>query len=166
MHTYDMLHVLQQVEERLPSMLAHPFTEWQALSLNERAPRLERVWTRVEQFRVCLDRLHPSEKVAMQRPAWPSAVHVVSGRCEVRVGASETMILSTSLLNESSRSEIPHKDGWHSMRALGAPSMMVTVAGPSWETGVLEAELSASKLTEAARDSIVGWFRERYRGLR
>ena len=168
MRAHEMLHVLQQIEERLPSMLHHPFTEWVGVDLDGESPRIERLWTQVEQFRVCLDRIHSSTTASMHRHHWPSAMHVVSGRLEMSVGSGSgstpPIVAATVLLNECNRFEMIHPDGWHAIRSLNGPVMSVVVTAPAWDRE--HAEVPAKPLSSEGREAILRFFRERYRGLK
>lgn len=124
-----MLDELHRVITVLPRLLATPEI-WNSVHVVYEPPRVERLWCQHGDLRVFLHRIHPLEGgqgEALYHPhPWPSAVCVVSGRYEHKLGI-DSMVLSTQVLTEGSEYELVNPYSWHSVRPLEtSDSIMVT----------------------------------------
>ena len=75
-----MREVLTQVEKELPALLENPHG-WQSLDIDYHNPRVERVWTQWNGFRINLHRIQackPHEALFHPHP-WPSVVRILGG---------------------------------------------------------------------------------------
>jgi len=131
-----MLSVLRKIIEfDLPGLLERR-NEWQSVHVTYHPPRVERLWVQHGSFRVLLHRIHPCEEGdALFHPhPWPSAVRVVSGQYEHKIGhipegGVTVHTLSTSILSGGDEYEMTAPRGWHSVRPLAGPSDSVMVIG-------------------------------------
>jgi hypothetical protein len=141
-----MLSTLQKViENELPGLMRRP-AEWNSVHVTYEPPRVERLWIQVGPIRVLLHRIYPcDEGAALFHPhPWPSAVRIVSGRYEHRVGYRErvsnvetaTHELTTAILHPGTEYEMVTPTVWHSVRPLDGPSDSIMVTAAPYEPRV------------------------------
>jgi hypothetical protein len=133
-----MLNELKELEARLPELLAQPGI-WNSLLIDYYPPKVERLWTQLGEQRLMLHVIHPcAQDEALWHPhPWPSAIKILSGRYEMGCGygrgiktppTSHTLILAAG-----SSYEMLHRDGWHYVRPLDAPSHSLMLIGKPWK---------------------------------
>lgn len=134
-----MLAQLHEVEVQLPKLLLEQ--EWESLDVDYEPPRVERVWRKHGDLRVCLHRIHPCERALMHPHPWPSAMRVVKGTYEMRLGDGGVDGLSgqqgyhkvaTLTLAEGSTYEMVDPHAWHNVRPLGGVAYSLMVMGPKY----------------------------------
>lgn len=80
----DLKHIEKTV---LMDLLKNP-SIWNTLDVNYYPPRVERLWTQLEDQRLMLHIIHPCEPLtSLYHPhAWPSVMHVLDGKYEMGLG--------------------------------------------------------------------------------
>lgn len=145
-----MLDMLDRViQDRLPGLLRPENRHlWGSVHVTYHPPRVERLWVQVDDHRLFLHRIYPcAEGDALFHPhPWPSAVHVVSGCYEHRIGlrahtADEkklpvTVELTRGVLRAGSSYEMTNREAWHSVRPLEGPSDSIMLVGPLYDPPV------------------------------
>lgn len=171
-----MLDRLDEMVRRLPELLAAPNRHlWRSVHVTYHPPRVERLWIQLEDHRLFLHRIHPCEESdALFHPhPWPSAVRVVSGQYEHRVGwrrSNDTNLVetwrvaTTSVLGAGSTYEMVEPEAWHSVRPLEAPSDSIMVVGPLYEPRVKMPNAPTEKqgpLSARRFDALMGQWHDR-----
>lgn len=124
-----------------PSMsLLDDIDGWHTLDVDYEPPRVERLWRDMVTpgYRLYLHRIHPCEKALFHPHPWPSAVKILHGSYEMRVGygkgIDEPPTAATIVLTKGSYYEMGDPDGWHNVRPLGNhPSYSIMITGPKWD---------------------------------
>jgi hypothetical protein len=132
-----MLDVLERADRMWPTLLKDPEL-WTSVDVNYEPPRVERIWCPFgNDFRLFLHRIHPCEQALYHPHPWPSAIKVLSGVYEMRVGygdaETEPRTAATVLLTAGSSYEMVEPNGWHSVRPINMPSLSIMVTGRPWE---------------------------------
>ena len=127
-------------------------SEWKSVHVTYHAPRVERLWIQHGDLRVFLHRIHPcddSSELYHPHP-WPSAVRVVSGKYEHKIG-TKNEVLTRGILGasfgrlEGSEYEMVNPNACHSVRPLGGPSDSIMIAGPLHEPRVVMPHIPVEK---------------------
>ena len=166
------------MEKTLPDLLRDA-AGWQSLDVDYEPPRVERLWRDIVldpkdgglfHYRVCLHRIHPCETALFHPHPWPSAVKILSGRYEMSLGDSSTVIdppkVATLVLTAGSAYEMVHPDGWHYVRPLDEPSYSLMIMAAPFSTRHLgekrPAEGKLEPLTPTNAANLLGWFERFY----
>lgn len=163
--------LLRLVKFELPGLLENPTTPWQGLDVTYEQPRVERLWTPVvDGCRLCLHRIHPCETPYWHNHPWPSAVIVVEGAQEVKIGAQRPehleseppRVAATFAFSEAGQYEMLTEWGWHSVNPVDGPSLSVMLSGPPFRFEHVAARPRTSRngeLAPANRASLLHAFR-------
>lgn len=142
-----MLELLDKALQELPELLRSQ-EGWNSVHVLYHPPRVERIWRQWGSHRIFLHRIHPCEEgEALFHPhPWPSAVRIMSGQYEHRIGVQThttgdkklpvTIELTRGVLTAASSYEMTNPDAWHSVRPLEGPSDSLMVIGPLYEPPV------------------------------
>lgn len=135
----NMLDALVEVELSLPALLRDE-TRWNPIVIGD-SSRVDRARARFGARCVHLRRIHPSDRAHACVRTRPLATLVLAASCEVAVGrvspcfelgvglgAERGPVLARFAVPAGGRYEIVEPDAWYSVRALRAPSFVVTVA--------------------------------------
>jgi hypothetical protein len=133
------LHYLEE-SGLLKAMVGLPQETWNRLFIDHEEPVVERLWAEASSdYRVYLHRIHPCERPLYHPHPWPSAIHVLSGRYEMQLGAGlvtpapdEPDVVCTLELGPDSYYEMAHPNGWHSVRPLDGPVLSIMVTSKPW----------------------------------
>ena len=132
----ELLDALHAAERIWPHLLETWPERWTTLDVDYEPPRVERIWCQVGAHRVQLHRIHPCDRALFHPHPWPSAVKVLSGRCEMGLGHSADLLdppeVATCILSAGSEYEMLDPDGWHYVRPLGRPSLSIMVTAAPW----------------------------------
>lgn len=130
---------------------------WHSLNITYHPPRVERIWTQYGDNRIFLHVIHPCEpdEALLHPHDWPSAMYVVRGRYEHKVGyhpglnpgddvdgtwdlvKDSVRCLTTLELSAGSSYEMLDPLAFHSVRPLDdSPALSVMVTGQPWEKAV------------------------------
>jgi len=140
----QMLDALDRIlRERLPKLMRpESRPRWNSVHVTYHPPRVERLWTQVDDHRLFLHRIYPCEEGdALFHPhPWPSAVQVVSGRYEHQTGIIVApgfrRGVVRSVLVVGSSYEMKDRRAWHSVRPLDGPSDSIMLVGPLYDPPV------------------------------
>jgi len=141
-----MLDTLLRIEKALPKLIENR-AAWHSLDVDYEPPRVERVWRDTEDemgdtVRICLHRIHPCERALVHPHPWPSAMRVVHGRYEMKVGDGGVDDLAgtqgyhkcaTLILHPGSAYEMVDPHAWHSVRPLGRCAYSLMIMGPKYK---------------------------------
>lgn len=168
----DLLEVLHTVEGNLKHWLNRPEL-WNTLDVDYEPPRVERLWTSLDDLgvprhRAYLHRIHPCDKPLFHPHPWPSAVRIVSGRYEMDVGSEsyddpEPWVTATVILDAPSEYEMIDKSGWHSVKPIGCPSLSVMVTGPKWNRWIPKPEMKLHPLSDETKSELLTQFKHYYK---
>lgn len=159
-----MLHVLRDYLPLIPQLLAIPHI-WKGLDIDYEQPRVERLWTQINEDRILLHKIYPCKAPFFHPHPWPSAVKILTGTYTMQVGYSTTLeeppVAATVLLKQESEYEMIDRNGWHSVNPHQVPSFSIMVTGVPWRRDMpnvpekpskpLTAERRAQLRTEFAR---------------
>jgi mannose-6-phosphate isomerase-like protein (cupin superfamily) len=136
-----MLKKLQEliVSGRLGEML-NDGQPWKSVDVTYDKPRVRRLWRPDGENRVCLHLIEPcgADEPFFHPHPWPSAMVVLSGCYEMRVGygprsGQPPPRSSPIILSQGSCYEMVDPDEWHSVRPLGEQSLSVMLSGPPYK---------------------------------
>lgn len=135
-----MLELLNRIiGEKLPGLFSPASRhEWRSVHVTYHPPRVERLWVQIDyQHRLFLHRIYPChDEFALFHPhPWPSAVRVVSGRYEHRVGTAGTVLVKEVLV-PGSEYQMMTRQTWHSVRPLDGPSDSIMLVGEPYKPPV------------------------------
>jgi len=111
---------------------------WNSIDITYHKPRVERVWTQLENLRLNLHIIHPCElNDSLYHPhPWPSAIFITKGIYVTGFGSNLGLdpppIISTMILPENSWYEMLEPSGWHYVMPLREPSHSVMLSGEPW----------------------------------
>lgn len=112
---------------------------WDSLIVNKRKPHTYRVFTQVDDIRICLHRFEPcGPEDCFEHPhPWPGAFLMLRGEYIHRVGYSPDLesdpdFLLTEIVRPYSMYEITNKQTWHSVQPT-QETYTLMVNGPPWD---------------------------------
>ncbi len=166
----DMFSVLHHAEELLPDLLApHKESLWKSLYVDYHPPIVERLWTQIGEYRICLHRIHPCkpEEALFHPHPWPSAMRIVNGHYEMTVGygsgTSAPPVAARFLLGRGAAYEMTDPNSWHAVRPLdAAPSLSVMVSGAPWRREITARHTPLRPLSQKEQSSLFLVFRQYY----
>ena len=129
-----MINYLLEVEKKLPALLKS-LDGWNSKLVVYEKPMVERLWRQDGENRIYLHRIHPcsiNEAYYHEHP-WPSAMRVLKGSYEMRIGVADKIAGEITLSPKScySMSEPKQK---HSVRPLETAVLSLMVTGPLYDT--------------------------------
>lgn len=130
-----MIHTILEVEKILSQLLKEEV--WKSVDINYHPPRVERLWTEYNNYRISLHCIHPctTEEALIHPHPWPSAMRIVQGSYEMGIGYSSTneppTIAAKVILNKGCLYEMTDMNGWHYVRPL-EPCYTLMVTGQPW----------------------------------
>jgi hypothetical protein len=168
-----MLSVLRDVELALPSFLSSIGPDgWESLLIDDEEPVVKRVWRPFGKGRLMLHMIYPCGEPLMHLHRWPSAMRVVEGAYEMKVGFQHYNITAdviqkpdvmTTILREGSAYEMVNPDTLHSVRPIGGPSLSMMVTGAPWRGANERAKKRAlGPLQNHDKEAILWAFRHIY----
>lgn len=156
-----MLAELRNAVGLLPWLIDH-YT-WTGVDIDYDTPRVERVWTRLDAYRVNLHVIHCCENALYHPHPWPSAALIVDGSYEMCIGYgtvdSEPPVAATVVISPGSTYEMADKDGWHSVRPLTSTVLSVMVTGAPWFGRRSPGNGTAKPLSDDRKREILTMFR-------
>jgi len=162
-----MLDVLAAVEKELPRLLLDE-SAWNGLFIDYHPPTVERLWTRWQDCRVSLHRIHacdPGQALFHPHP-WPSAMRILAGEYEMAVGygKGETLppVAALMIAKGDFRYEMTDPDAWHYVRPLDGPTLSLMVTGQPWDRPAPRSSKPLVPLTDPQRSELFALFRAFY----
>lgn len=132
-----MLDELYRLEKKLPKLLRQPEI-WNALLIDYRPPKVERLWTQIGDLRLYLHCIWPctAEEAFFHPHPWASAVKIYKGGYMMGVGYGRGIKLPpvshTIWLGPDSSYEMVNRDAWHYVQPLKRPSYSFMITRP-WQ---------------------------------
>jgi hypothetical protein len=161
-----MLAELLRLKRQLPDLIANPETVWNTLEVLYEPPRVERVWTQIEENRLFLHRIYPCKQGYYHPHPWPSAVTIIQGRQIMTVGVGDPRgepppVSTTIHLAAKSSYEMLDPRGWHAVMPQDEPSLSLMLTGRPWSTETAPHPLRAANkpLTDEVRDELLRVFK-------
>lgn len=147
-----IVNQLQALEGKvLQDLLSNPLI-WSSLDIDYHPPRVERLWTQVAGYRLCLHRIHkckPEEALYHPHP-WPSAMKIIDGSYEMGIGyemkKDNIKTLANVILSPGSYYEMDEVDGCHYVAPLTPFIHSIMLIGKPWEKPSPLAKGSSKKL--------------------
>ena len=167
MRHQSFLQVLSDVEEELPDLLRE-VASWRTLDIDYECPRVERVFMLHGELRICLHRIHATDKkVLFHNHPWPCVMRVLDGIYEMGVGYSydgkKPDIAATFLLPEASCYEMVDPHCWHYVRPITPVTYSLMVSGKPWVESPPSVSLRLKSLDESVKFEIMSFFENKYR---
>ena len=120
----SMIKKLKNIEKTvLVDMLKDP-SIWKSLDIDYHPPRVERLYTDYDGYRICLHKIYFCRKEdALYHPhPWKAAFHILDGKYETGLGYSETTdkpkVLSTVISKGEMYYEMTDPNTWHYVKPL------------------------------------------------
>jgi len=163
-----MFELLDKALAELPSLMGS-HDGWQSVHVTYHAPRVERIWRQWGENRILLHRIHPCDEGEALMHPWPSAVCIMSGRYEHRIGVREFVpfqepkpptTLVTETLAVGSRYEMTNRHAYHSVRPFGNPSDSIMVTGPLYKPRVVMPHVPIKKQQPLSSERFTELFEE------
>ena len=165
-----MISELKKIESsgELIELLNTP-SIWETLDIDYHPPRVERVWTQLDDMRLSLHIIHPcKEGESLWHPhPWEGTFHVLNGVYEHGIGVGNNEISNIKeLMKQEVHGEMYYemldKDSWHYVRPIGEALMTVMLSGPvKWEENRLTSP-DLKPLTKTRKLKIIHQFKEHY----
>jgi len=166
----DMIGVLEEVEKELPDLLDR--YDWESLNVDYFPPKVWRVWRQHGDFRICLHKIFPTDKVVLYHPhKWPSAMRVLKGQYEMNLGYKWDIELDPHhagklILAAGSAYEmnLPHQ--WHSVRPVNCEyALTLMIMGPMYKSKFegREVKKKLQPLGDRTKRAIKTEFKEYYK---
>lgn len=134
----DVLKLLE-ISDLIP-LLQKPDI-WNSLDVDYHPPRVERIWTEWNEYRIYLHCIHTCEKeeALYHSHPWPSAMKIISGIYEMGVGFKtpenvNIKTCATVILNSGTYYEMLNKEGFHYVRPLTKCTFTIMVTGKPWDS--------------------------------
>lgn len=162
-----MLSVLNEVEKNILNLLDSSDI-WKTLDITYSAPRVERLSTQYNEYRISLHCIHPCsrEEVLFHPHPWPSAMRILFGQYEMAIGYSESQTeppaIATIILSEGSSYEMAHPHGWHYVMPLNKPAYTLMISGPPWNRSTPKNAEPLNPLSDKRKLEMLGLFKEYY----
>lgn len=132
-----MLEELKKIENTiLLDLLRYP-NLWKSLDIDYHPPRVERLYTDAEGYRLSLHYIHPCtrEEALLHPHPWASAMAIMEGNYEMGLGFSPDNtpdIITTVEFTGPGYYEITNIDSWHYVRPVDSICKTVMLSGPPW----------------------------------
>lgn len=157
-----MLKLLEEFEVLLPGLLKDE-TNWNSLLIDYETPNVYRLWRQMDdEHRLMLHRIMPCDNAYLHQHPWPSAIHVLDGSYEMRVGTfdkvSGIIMASTIVLAPGSKYEMLDHAGMHSVKPIGMPSHSIMVIGKPWQTIHKPTKQSPNSLDPVVKQELLNKF--------
>lgn len=131
------IEILKSLEPNIKDLLNLPDI-WKTLDVDYHPPRVERLYTDYEGFRVFLHTIHPTDSPCLfHKHRWPAAFKQVSGAYEMGITYSQAEVASDEawslptiarfIINEGSYYEMTQTDCLHYVKPLDSPSMSIMI---------------------------------------
>lgn len=123
-------------------LLERDLSFWNTLFVDYELPTVERLWCTLpdrSDHRFFIHRVHPCERALYHAHPWPSAVMILHGRYEMRIGyglgpnGHPRPVAATVILGPGDVYEMADVGGWHSVRPIDHPVLSYMLTGPRWE---------------------------------
>jgi hypothetical protein len=142
-----MIDRLEQALITLPSLLNMP-SRWDSLIVNRRKPHTYRVFTQVDDLRICLHKFNTCDRhEAFAHPhPWPGAFIIMQGSYHMDTWFSPSRTesyrhkVASFVLTKHSKYEIINPLTWHSVIPLET-TYTVMVNGPAWDKEVAHVDV-------------------------
>lgn len=150
-----MIKLLQEFEaEELPKLLKSPVYTWenvQGLLIDYHPPRVERLWFpwRTD-YRVYLHRIHPvlpPHTPLYHNHPWPTAIKVVTGKCE-HVAGFEGVEETSQVLLPGAYYEMVTPHEYHAVNPMDGPSLSLMITGRPWASKASVGDVPQRELRE------------------
>lgn len=164
----SLITKLLEAESALPKLLGDE-SIWQSLFVDYHPPFVDRLWCRWQEYRLYLHRIHPcsAHETLFHPHPWPSAMRVVSGEYEMRLGFGTGMIeppvAATLILGPGSLYEMAHPDSWHSVRPLSTATLSVMLTGVPWDRPSHKSNKTLGSLPAEDACELLQIFKHHYR---
>jgi hypothetical protein len=150
----NLLDILNEtIEEKLPNFLKKENEElWNSTEVIYHAPRVERLWMQMGEYRIFLHRIYPCQKEeALFHPhPWPCAVKIINGTYEMGISTeypdedkfeTEKEPAWTSeharlILGAGSSYEMSDRTAWHYVLPINNPSDSIMIIGKPYSPAV------------------------------
>lgn len=137
--------------------------QWNSVYVDYERPFVERLWIQDGENRIYIHRIHPCEQPFYHPHPWPSAMFVLSGSYEMKLG-SDSVVHIRTLMGEDHHYEMTNLSSWHSVRPIDKPVISIMVTGKPWKVCPYKEFKSIPQqqqrsLTEVERKNLIRDFR-------
>lgn len=133
-----MLDKLLEILLILPELIAKPEV-WDSLVINRRKPHTYRIFTKVDDWRVCLHKFKPCDThESFRHPhPWPAAFMILEGKYKMWIGQSfnqtgKPIDVSQHIMTKYSSYEIVNPLTWHAITPL-QETYTIMINGTAWD---------------------------------
>lgn len=171
-----MIDILKGISNKeMFDILSRDNSEFTSLDIDYHPPRVERIQTMYEGYRISFHIIHPCKREeALYHPhAWPSAVHVMLGKYEMGVSHSLDLDATEETLrkNEICKTvvsngmyyEMLNPHGFHYVRPVDEPVYSIMLMGPKWDTDTPQKK--ATKELKPLEDWRIDEMKKRFKQL-
>lgn len=156
------IEILKSLEPEIKQLLDKPEV-WNTLDVDYYPPRVERLWTELNGYRIFLHTIHPTDKPCLfHKHKWPAAFKQVKGSYEMGITYSEKEINSDEayslptiarfIISEGSYYEMTQTDALHFVNPQGQISCSVMITKDLYPESDFRKESLDRKLEELTED--------------
>ena len=165
------IEILKSLEPAIKDLLNNP-NVWKTLDVDYFPPRVERLYTDYDGYRIFLHTIHPTDSPCLfHKHRWPAAFKQVEGSYEMGITYSEKEIsseeayslptLARFIVNEGSYYEMTQTDCLHFVNPNGKVSRSIMVTKDMYPESSFRKESLDRKLNELSnRDELVEIFKK------
>lgn len=114
--------------------------DWTGLDIVYEEPRVRRLWKQVDDWRIYLHEIFPTDKPYYHPHPWASAMYLARGVYTMGVGYGDPFgppppLATTLILQTGTFYDMPDPKGWHFVAPVRGPAYTVMVTEKPWEHG-------------------------------
>lgn len=156
------IEILKSLEPDIKLLLDKPEV-WKTLDVDYYPPRVERLWTELNGYRVYLHTIHPTNSPCLyHKHKWPAAFKQVSGQYEMGITYSIDEIdseeayqlpnLSRFIISQGSYYEMTQTDCLHYVKPLGDISMSIMLTKDLYPEADIRKEVLDRELEQLSEE--------------
>ncbi len=126
-------------------------SNWDSLIVNRRKPHTYRVFTQIDEFRICLHKFDICDlQESFEHPhPWPGAFVVMEGSYQMKIGysfdrESDPVQVADFVMKKGSMYEITNPLTWHAVTPLET-TYTIMINGPAWTSDVAHSKVRTTK---------------------
>jgi hypothetical protein len=168
------IEILKSLEPFIKDSLYDP-SIWNTLDVDYFPPRIERLWTIYEDYRIFLHIIHPTDKICLyHKHRWPAAFKQVEGSYEMGITyhidevdshiAYNLPTLARFIINKGSYYEMTQTDCLHFVRPLNDISASIMITKDLYLESDIRKEVVdrvLNEISENRKKEILSFFKDR-----
>lgn len=165
-----MIKKLKEIERnQILDLLNNP-NIWKSKLIDYEPPIVERVYTQLDDIRLCLHFIHPCEEALIHPHVWQSGMHILEGQYEMSLyypnKAGDLKCVASLITEKDFYYEMMEKDAQHHVRPIGGICKTVMLIGqPIWKENDMVVSKPLYDLSEERKNEILNYYIEYYKNV-